>query len=371
MTAKRGACFIGACLGIFLPLAYAYGAPRAAEDASGIKPSSLIVLPIVFYMPETRWGGGAGGLYTFYPGEYRQGNRPCSLLFDAYYTQNRQYALELKPEIYLRGNTIFLDGLLSFDEFPNTYFGLGNDSSEDDGESYTPRSVTVEASAQRKVRPGGSLYIGLQARFEHMTMRRMEEGGALASGLVPGSRGANLTGLGFNLKWDNRDNVFFPRSGVQALATAMLFGRALGGEFDYSIFKMDLRVYQPVLAAHVLALQVILEALAGTAPFTRIPKLGGDSVMRGYYSGRYRDKVLLAVQAEYRLPLWGRFGLTAFGGLGRVACRLSRLCLRGVRYSAGCGLRFAVNREEKTNLRLDYGFGEGTAGLYFTVKEAF
>jgi len=34
-------------------------------------------------------------------------------------------------------------------------------------------------------------------------------------------------------------------------------------------------------------------------------------------------------------------------------------------------LRFAFDEEEKTDLRIDIGFGRGTSGVYFAVSQAF
>jgi hypothetical protein len=94
--------------------------------------------------------------------------------------------------------------------------------------------------------------------------------------------------------------------------------------------------------------------------------------MRGYYLGRYRDKNMIAIQAEYRwLPAIWRFGIVGFAGFGDVADKISRFDFGGFEYSYGFGLRFLLNPEQKINLRLDFGFGKGTSGIYFTAGEAF
>ena len=48
-------------------------------------------------------------------------------------------------------------------------------------------------------------------------------------------------------------------------------------------------------------------------------RFGGREHTRGYRQGRYRDRILLAAQVEYRVDVIGRFGLAAFAGLGDVA----------------------------------------------------
>ena len=94
--------------------------------------------------------------------------------------------------------------------------------------------------------------------------------------------------------------------------------------------------------------------------------------MRGYYDGRFRDKNQVVLQAEYRVPLFWRLGMVAFGGFGTVSNNFSDLDIQYLKYSSGLGLRVALNKSEKLNLRLDYGIGQGKAkGFYFQLGEAF
>lgn len=99
--------------------------------------------------------------------------------------------------------------------------------------------------------------------------------------------------------------------------------------------------------------------------------LGGAELMRGYYEGRYRDKQFIGGQAEYRMPIWWRFGAAAFAGLGDVAPAIQEFRLSSFKPSYGLGLRFMVNPKEKVNIRLDYAWGQQTSGFYLEITEAF
>jgi hypothetical protein len=100
--------------------------------------------------------------------------------------------------------------------------------------------------------------------------------------------------------------------------------------------------------------------------------LGGDAIMRGYYLGRYRDRNLVCCQVEYRVvPVVWRLGVVGFLGFGDVADRIKNLRFGDFKYSYGFGLRYIFNREQKFNMRLDFGFGKGTSGIYITGSEAF
>jgi outer membrane translocation and assembly module TamA len=72
------------------------------------------------------------------------------------------------------------------------------------------------------------------------------------------------------------------------------------------------------------------------------------------------------------MPLFWRFGAVVFGDLGNVSSDFSNDYFYHLKYSYGSGLRVALNKTEKLNLRLDYGIGRGhSQGFYFQLGEAF
>jgi len=78
------------------------------------------------------------------------------------------------------------------------------------------------------------------------------------------------------------------------------------------------------------------------------------------------------LQLEYRLPVYWRFGLAAFVGLGDVFNDLRDLGFKHIKTSIGGGIRFALDRKERLVIRADIGFGTGgEMGFYFKAKEAF
>ena len=50
---------------------------------------------------------------------------------------------------------------------------------------------------------------------------------------------------------------------------------------------------------------------------------------------------------------------------------MSDFRLEDLKYSVGFGLRFMVDPREKINLRVDFGFGEGSSGVYIGAIEVF
>ena len=66
------------------------GSEKEEKDKKKYKRISTVVLPIIFHMPETRWGLGGGGLLTYRAKDSPENARLSSLYFQAYYTQNKQ-----------------------------------------------------------------------------------------------------------------------------------------------------------------------------------------------------------------------------------------------------------------------------------------
>jgi outer membrane protein assembly factor BamA len=99
--------------------------------------------------------------------------------------------------------------------------------------------------------------------------------------------------------------------------------------------------------------------------------MGGANIMRGYYAGRFRDKNQGVFQAEYRVPVAGRIGVVGFAGIGNVGPAFKDIDFQYLKYSYGGGVRIALNKVEKLNLRLDYGLGEHSKGFYLQLGEAF
>lgn len=71
------------------------------------------------------------------------------------------------------------------------------------------------------------------------------------------------------------------------------------------------------------------------------------------------------------MPIWWRIGCVGFVGFGDVANTMSDFRLEDLKYSVGFGLRFMVDPREKINLLVDFGFGEGSSGIYIGAIEVF
>ncbi len=178
-------------------------------------------------------------------------------------------------------------------------------------------------------------------------------------------------GLGPTLEFDSRSDSFYPRAGAQFRFQASFHGRAVGGRRTYETYQAFYNKFYTVSPKHVLALHASGCQATGSVPFYDLCFFGQTKDVRGYEVGRYIDRVMIAGQAEYRVELRGRLGAAAFFGAGEVARRWADLRSDTLKPGGGVGLRFRLTKESHINLRVDYGWGIGSRGLYLGVTEAF
>ena len=352
----------------------------AARDAKAFQSGSLsdslpdrgnswALLPSFYYTPETRGAGGVA-LQGFFqmPGN-SPSTRSSNVLAALIYTQNKQIIALVRPRLYLQDRKYEVSGGIQFFRYPDRFYGIGNNTPDLAEESYTAGTFRVFGEALFRVRE--SFYVGPNVEVIRQELLETTRGGALEGTTVIGSAGGTAPAFGFQAVWDSRDSVAFPVRGSYHRLDAT-FARALwGSDYSYSRLRLDARTYVQLPRSHVMAFRGYAAIARGEVPFTQLPQLGGSTLMRGFYTGRYRDKTLLAAQAEYRMPVFWRFGVAGFASVGEVAPSVGLLSVDGLRVAAGGGLRFALVPSEKVNIRIDFAVASRSSGLYMALGEAF
>ena len=341
--------------------------PETSAEKQDIR--GIIVLPILMYTPETCM---AGGLMMNYHFQKADANRPSVFMPSMIYTQNKQISMELSTDIYWQQEEYHFNSYICYNKFPDKFYGIGNQTTDDMEEDYTPKRYQLQLNFQKRFL--SHIYAGLQYELEKNTMTELEDGGLLETGLISGSSGGSVSGVGISVNYDSRDDVFYPAQGGYYQFSAKKFSEIFGSDFSFTRIMLDARRYYQVNHSHVIAVNGYLNFMTGMPPFNMMSLLGevGErNLLRGYYQGRFRDRQMIALQAEYRVPLWWRFGAAAFAGIGDVAHDVDQFQMNELKYSYGLGLRFRLSSQEKINVRIDFGLGEDTSGLYFTIGEAF
>lgn len=343
------------------------GSPPSADSAASPRPaeSSWFALPVAFYQPETRFGfGGIGGVHF----AFRPALPTSDVQVIAVGTVNEQAILDLRSQLF-PSEALALAAAVKLALFPDRFYGIGNDTPAGAREAFTSRYVQVQLGPEWTLVPG-RLRTGPRAWFRQEAFGALSPGGQLASASVEGVRGYASAGLGWSLTFDSRDSRFYPRSGRSVEAWYVLAPEALGDAPTYGRGALDARQFLSLGRRVVLGLAGHLEMAHGSVPFTLLPRLGGDQNLRGYYDGRWRDRLLYAGQAELRFPVAGRLGGAVFAGISDVAARPSGFGLRTIRPAAGAGARFRLT-DDGLAARLDVAAGQEGANVYVNLGEAF
>jgi hypothetical protein len=328
--------------------------------------SGWVLLPGVTYTPDHGFNVSGSALRYFHTPSSARASRAVLTVEGA--TTGRGM-VTFDPDVWLDGDRFHLGGTAWVSYLDYAYFGIGNDTRMADREDFTATRWTVRPEAVARI--ARSLYGGAVYEFRYEDMVEVEEGGELDTGEVTGRNGGAVSGLGALLRWDSRDHSFTPRSGGLVEVSPRIYRAELGGDFDFTRLLAEASWFFGLSGPHVLAVNGRIDLRGGDPPFSYLVGGGGSRLLRGMLEGRYHDRHFIGAQVEYRYPLWWRFGGVAFAGLGRVAGELDELGPSGVRGAAGGGLRFAIQKDERITVRLDYGKSRDDSGFYFAMLEAF
>ena len=332
-----------------------------------LRTSETVFAPTVFYAPESGLGVGGGLVRSVLLGDHDHDQRPSTLQVSGQVTQEQQLTVYTVGDLWTRHNQHHLTFELTYSHYPQKFFGVGP-ASADYPEVWAPTLERGALAWSQKLRE--KLYVGVQALVEHEEVS-VRDTGLLQGSSIPGHLGWNVVQLGALAQLDTREPYYFPLAGNLALVSVWYANAAYGSEFTYARATIDLRHYQPLGGGHVFAAQLLADGVLGTIPFDRMPQLGGMTILRGLWDGRYRDQGILALQTEYRSAAWHRFGATVFASTGTVGSSLRDLAVRQFIVAGGVGLRFALTDDDRLNVRIDRGWSRGTSGTYFTLGEAF
>ena len=335
------------------------------------KNKEVLVFPVIAKSIETGWSFGAASAVTFHISKADTATRTSNMQGIALYSLKKQFITAINGAEYFRKERFVLNEQLSYSSFPDKFWGLGKYAPDSAVEPYNFKQYYIYLHLLRKLSKG--LYLGTLFELQKVFDVGYKPGGLFDQKNIAGRYGYLVAGLGLSFTYDNRNNAFAPDKGNFAQIYFDHFDKYLGSQYVYTNVVVDLRRFIKIYHKQVLALQAYGFADFGDEiPLRSLASLGGSGSMRGFYQGRYRDRDMLVFQGEYRIPVRNRFGVVAFANTGDVGHSLSDFSIPDFKFSFGGGLRYAINKSERLNLRLDYGTSfTGNSGLYFQLGEAF
>ena len=218
--------------------------------------------------------------------------------------------------------------------------------------------------------------MGVEVDFQHLFQVNFNQADPENPVTIPaGGQGSTNLGLGLGLVYDNRHNVLNVRKGLFSELAFLRYDKAWGSDFAFTSVISDNRIFHPINKREVLAAQLFGQfTTSGDAPFNQLALMGGESLMRGYYLGRYRDDNLIAGQLEYRfLPFsfLKRWGAVTFLSAGQVFSKGYTFDFNRFLPAAGAGIRFLLFPDKDIYARFDLAFTQEGTGFYFFIGEAF
>ncbi|MDE6276567.1 MAG: BamA/TamA family outer membrane protein [Muribaculaceae bacterium] len=274
-------------------------------------------------------------------------------------------------ELGLDGNHIFphdrqrLSYSVSISYVKTRFWGIGYDMDVNPDNESKYKYVCSRANAAYMWRLGKRFYIGPEATFDYINGRQFEK-----PWLWEGQSDRTFNvGIGFTAQFDTRDNLTAPTEGINLRLDQRFNPRFLANKYAFSLSELTFSTYRGLWKGSVMAFQYHTRLTYGNTPWGLLSTLGGSHNMRGYFEGRYRDKMEMDATLELRQHVWRRNGVVAWIGAGTVFPKFSALRWRIVLPNWGVGYRWEFKKN--MNVRLDVGFGRHEWGLNFSINEAF
>lgn len=376
--------------------------PKIKPESEG----SLLIVPVIGSNPATGFIFGISGLWAFkMPGSQFYSN----FIGTAQVTTKSQIIFMLRNNIYTRNEKIFMTGDWRYLKYSQSTYGLGTTSPEDGLLAYQYSVSGVETTNDSLTQPMKFNF----ARFHQTVTFKLRKGLYAGFGytfdgysnivdeklrLQPGdtfltSHYYYNTKYGFsttnyfssainaNIIYDTRDNMLEPWKGIYAMAGWRGAFKFLGNDVNGNYFQLEWRSYHGLSSAnprHLIAFWAMGNfSKVGQLPYLVLPAHAYDQrgrSGRGYTQGRFRGPNLVYGEAEYRFPLGCHGVLSGVTFLNATTTDNPAINLKlfeSIKAGYGAGLRIRIDKQTRTSLAVDFGFGQKSFGFYLAASETF
>lgn len=370
----------------FLPL---YTQSVIAQTDTLAHKSFFFPLPVLGYSQETGLEIGAVLFYSFFTDHASPApaTRNSTARLISTFTTNSQFKVDLKGDIWTRDNLYHVKSNLRYHNFPYYFYGIGDQTAYEERSLINQKRYKLGLEAERLL--ARNFYAGISLEYQHDEYEAKEASGIYPDMDLTDKAGGYVTFVGLTAIYDNRDNQNYTHSGYYFRANIAGAPRFMS-ERALTRIELEGRSFFPLWPGGHLGVHAQFTALRGeTLPFYLLPEMGDDLLMRGYYTGRYREQNYLAMQTEYRhfidpgvrikiafLDLQPKFALAAFGGTGTVYPN-GNFQFSALKPNYGIGVRYFFEEQSRLTIRADYGWGEKRpgekrqGGFYLSFREAF
>ena len=331
-------------------------------------PPDLVVAPVPGYSPQVGWNLAVAAGYFLTPKDEDSKVPPSILGAFGFIAENGSNVYGAGVKLNLLNDKLRVTAGGGYADIRYRFYGIGREQ----GDRGVGLDILQEGPAyfaKARWRLFGRFYAGLGYLGGHIDTRfriAFDDPGQFFDPTLALDVGA----VSIPLEVDSRDHEQFPRSSWLWKADARFYRDAFGSDFDTETLKISANHYLPMRENDVLATRLLVRATGDDAPFFILSSFGGSTDLRGYPGGRYRDRMMYALQSEYRWQINDKWILTGFAGFGEVANAFSDFG-EDLLPAAGIGARFVISEKHRVSLSADLAVGDDGTEFYFGVGEAF
>ena len=374
---------------------------KKKDSTAVVKPSKnnfFLIIPAIGSQPATGFFFGAVAQYTF---KGKQASDKYSIAnLGITYTTKKQWLVNVKNNILLKNNRIFLSGDYRLYIFSQPNYGLGTDilphQSKENHFSidsiaqpmdydYFKFHQTVSFEVYKNFYVGGGINLDWYSSIKDKDLDVENEKYTYHYNYSQKHRFSDLeyflNGMSLNLVYDSRDNQVNSTRGWFANINYR-FNPVLFNNQQYSnVLYAEYRHFIPVSSKnerYILALWAYGQFVTrGKVPYLNLPAIGWDQRSRsgeGYTQGLFRGDGLIYFSTEFRFPITCDQMLsgavfTNFVTASNVDNNIS--LFKSIQPAAGLGLRILIDKKTRTNLIVDYSWGNNSKGFYLNAGETF
>lgn len=317
----------------------------------------------------------------------RSFSRNSDLLLDAGTSSggNDDYEVRYRQREFGINQAIYYEARFAYrTELSNRFFGIGNETEEDDESTYVFRQTTGSALI------GVELPLDMRIELQERVVSYKVGPGRLEDVASTRARYADVDGVRdgrisihahrIRLTYDTRDSLTAPTKGLFGEFTYELSDGTLGSDIGFQRFGLTLVGLLPKFDARLISVARFSGWImtGNDIPFFEQTQLGGKNTLRGYGRGRFVDRNGYVVSFEERINFL-RYNLAgtdqvlqfaAFVDAGRVFAEDESFTLKDTKVAVGGALRLLVPDSELVT-SIDVGVSDEGPAAFVSLNYPF
>lgn len=374
-------------------------------QANRINNFGILPLPAVAYNPANGWMFGIAASTSWFLGN-PVSTHQSNLVFNFLYTTKKQWIISSKSNVFLADDQWNLIGDWRYFITSQPTYGLGSTTPNDLGFKQIGQNAVVVGEQQMdftlvrfyetilrrigfsKFYVGVGYHLDIHQKIKSYTETPIDFSAEFSHNYYNESVGIpineyTLSGISINGIMENRDVAVSPYERNYTMISLKINPEFLGSDKTSSTLLLDYRHYFNLSEnrkRHIVAAWAYGNFLvSGDLPYMNLPSIGWDMFGRsgrGYAQGRFRGENMVYSEVEYRFPLLRNkelFGGTVFINAASFSSKMTgEKLMEQINPGYGIGLRVMINKEKRTTITADYGFGQkGNSGFYLNINESF